>query len=82
MKKFAMSLALLIGFSSSALAAQGHIVTLQDGSQVAVHSAACWNPDTGRLEPCFLTAPAAPAAAQENQDACYDPVTKRWEPCY
>ena len=43
-------------------------------------NAACWNPATGRLEPCLRS-------EQENLSAglisaCWDPVTQRPEPCF
>jgi|GEM_PF-6476610 len=46
----------------------------------AAATTACWNPETGRLEPCLLNANGSAAAGMVA--ACYDPVTGRLEPCF
>ncbi|NDG84945.1 MAG: hypothetical protein EBX52_07905 [Proteobacteria bacterium] len=46
----------------------------------ALANQACWNPQTGRLEPCLMNAKENAAAGMVA--ACYDPVTGRLEPCF
>ena len=46
---------------------------------LASQNAACWDPVTGRLEPCFR---GANEAIANGIAACIDPVTKKPEPCF
>ena len=82
MNKILMGLGLIAGLASlEAGAVETRSVTLENGAKVQLEQAACYNPETGRLEPCFIQvqAQAAPEAAA---DACIDPVTHRPEPCF
>ena len=72
-------------FCASAQAGQKQRVALPNGSTVTVEQAACYNPETGRLEPCFVQVKASRAEAEDRanqEDACRDPVTGQPEPCF